>query len=74
MTGNEDVDPETIERPGIPLRRPGHAKEMAEVIAFLVSDGASYVTGSSFVADGGLLQMAAVQDGEAPGPQEVPSS
>jgi NAD(P)-dependent dehydrogenase (short-subunit alcohol dehydrogenase family) len=66
MTGNEDVDPHTIDRPGIPARRPGHAKEMAEVIAFLASPGASYVTGASYVADGGLLLMAAVQDGQAP--------
>jgi len=66
MTGNEDVDPTTIERPAIPARRPGHAREIAEVIAFLASDGASYVTGASYVADGGLLLMAAVQEGEAP--------
>src|SRR4051795_3202800 len=65
MTGNADVDPETIERPAIPARRPGHAREIAEVIAFLASDGASYVTGASYVADGGLLLMAAVQGGEA---------
>jgi NAD(P)-dependent dehydrogenase (short-subunit alcohol dehydrogenase family) len=66
MTGADDVDPATIERPAIPLRRPGHAREIAEVVAFLASPGASYVTGASYVADGGLLLMAAVQGGEAP--------
>jgi len=60
MTGNEDVDPETIERPGIPMGRPGHAGEIAAVIAFLASPAASYVTGASVVADGGLLLMAAI--------------
>ena len=60
MTGNEDVDPETIERPGIPMARPGHAGEIAAVIAFLASPAASYVTGTSVVADGGLLLMAAI--------------
>jgi NAD(P)-dependent dehydrogenase (short-subunit alcohol dehydrogenase family) len=67
MTGNEDVDPATVERPAIPAGRPGAAREMAEVIAFLASPGASYVTGASYVADGGLTLMAAVQDGTAPG-------
>jgi len=60
MTGNEDVDPDTIERPGIPMERPGHAGEIAAVIAFLASPAASYVTGASVVADGGLLLMAAI--------------
>ncbi|CAA9487294.1 MAG: Uncharacterized oxidoreductase YohF [uncultured Solirubrobacteraceae bacterium] len=66
MTGNEDVDPHTVERPGIPLRRPGHAREMADVIAFLAGEQSSYVTGSSFVADGGLMLMAAMQAEPAP--------
>jgi NAD(P)-dependent dehydrogenase (short-subunit alcohol dehydrogenase family) len=59
MTGNEDVDPHEVERPGIPAGRPGHATEIGEVIAFLASDGAGYVTGESIVVDGGLLLMAA---------------
>jgi NAD(P)-dependent dehydrogenase (short-subunit alcohol dehydrogenase family) len=65
MTGNEDVDPETVERPAIPVGRPGDAHEMAAVIAFLASPEASYVTGESVVADGGLLLMAAVANQRA---------
>jgi glucose 1-dehydrogenase len=60
MTGNEDVDPKTVERPGIPAGRPGSAHEIAAAIAFLASDEASYVTGESFVIDGGMLLMAAM--------------
>lgn len=39
----------------LPIRRIGQSREMAEVIAFLASDRASYVTGADYVADGGLL-------------------
>jgi NAD(P)-dependent dehydrogenase (short-subunit alcohol dehydrogenase family) len=60
MTGNADVDPSQVRRPGIPMGRPGHAREIAAVVAFLASPGASYVTGASLVADGGLLLMAAI--------------
>jgi NAD(P)-dependent dehydrogenase (short-subunit alcohol dehydrogenase family) len=59
MTGNEDTDPRTIERPGIPLGRPGHAREIAAAIRWLASEEASYATGASFVIDGGLLLTAA---------------
>jgi NAD(P)-dependent dehydrogenase (short-subunit alcohol dehydrogenase family) len=38
----------------IPMGRPGEAMEVANVIAFLVSDAASYVTGSSVNLDGGM--------------------
>lgn len=60
MTGNEDVDPATVERPGIPAGRPGNAWEVAHAIAHLASPEASYTTGASYVVDGGLLLMAAM--------------
>ena len=38
----------------IPMRRVGEAEEVADVIAFLVSERASYVTGTSVNLDGGI--------------------
>jgi NAD(P)-dependent dehydrogenase (short-subunit alcohol dehydrogenase family) len=57
MTGQTDEDPHHTQRPGIPLGRPGDAREIAAVIAFLASPAASYVTGASWPVDGGMLQM-----------------
>lgn len=59
MTGQQDEDPAGNERPGLPAQRPGDAFEIAHAIRFLVSEEASYVTGTSFVVDGGLMLMAA---------------
>ncbi|WP_158867117.1 SDR family oxidoreductase [Leifsonia sp. AG29] len=57
MNNAEDEDPHDTHRPGVPLGRPGDAREIAAVIEFLASPGASYVTGASWVVDGGMLQM-----------------
>jgi NAD(P)-dependent dehydrogenase (short-subunit alcohol dehydrogenase family) len=57
MTDQTDDDPTQTERPGVPLGRPGDAREIAAVAAFLASPRASYVTGASWVVDGGMLQM-----------------
>ena len=59
MTGQEDVDPHDQDRPGIPLGRPGDAREIAYLIVHLASPESSYTTGTSYVIDGGMLLMAA---------------
>lgn len=50
-------DAERTHRPGIPLGRPGKPSEVADVIRFLASPSGSYVSGASWVVDGGMLQM-----------------
>ncbi|GGS56543.1 SDR family oxidoreductase [Streptomyces cinerochromogenes] len=42
----------------IPARRPGTVQEMADTIAFLLGDGAGYITGQTLVVDGGLSIVA----------------
>jgi len=42
----------------VPLRRMGSAEEVAQVALFLASDRASYVTGSTYYVDGGIVQHA----------------
>jgi len=40
---------------GIPVGRPGKPEEVAELIAFLASDRAAYISGVDYVIDGGTI-------------------
>jgi glucose 1-dehydrogenase len=44
----DELDPE------IPLGRPGEPEEVANLVSWLVSDEARYVTGASYLIDGGM--------------------
>ena len=60
MTGQHEIDPlEGQDKPYLPLARAGAAEEIASLVVWLASPGASYATGSSFVVDGGLMLKAA---------------
>jgi NAD(P)-dependent dehydrogenase (short-subunit alcohol dehydrogenase family) len=55
----------TKHRSRIPLDRPAEPEEIANVVAFLLSDASSYMTGSLVVADGGLTAGYRFSDWEA---------
>jgi 3-oxoacyl-[acyl-carrier protein] reductase len=53
------ITPEEVaaqSRKTIPLGRYGEPQELAKVIAFLVSDACTYMTGSTIQIDGGMIK------------------
>ncbi|MBR6267889.1 MAG: SDR family oxidoreductase, partial [Selenomonadaceae bacterium] len=55
MTANlpEKVREATLE--GIPMKKMGSPENIADAVAFLVSDNASYITGQVINVDGGMV-------------------
>jgi NAD(P)-dependent dehydrogenase (short-subunit alcohol dehydrogenase family) len=57
LPGWIDSLPATEERAkSVPLQRYGKSEEIADTIAFLLSDGAGYITGQSLRVDGGVTK------------------
>jgi 3-oxoacyl-[acyl-carrier protein] reductase len=55
----KNISPQEAEREilrGVPLRRPGTADEVANVVVFLASELSSYVTGTTIAVEGGMTR------------------
>ncbi|GAC1532460.1 MAG: SDR family oxidoreductase [Marmoricola sp.] len=63
-------DPETrkVIEAAVPAGRAGRPEEIAEIVAFLISDGSSYMHGSNVAADGGTTAV------WSPAPLSTPDS
>jgi NAD(P)-dependent dehydrogenase (short-subunit alcohol dehydrogenase family) len=55
-TPRNEADAQKLD-PEVPLGRPGKPEEVAALVAWLCTDEASYVTGQSYIIDGGMTQQ-----------------
>lgn len=57
MTGNAGTPAASVPRAMVPAGRAGEPAEVAEAVAHLAAPESAYVTGMSYVVDGGMLLM-----------------
>jgi NAD(P)-dependent dehydrogenase (short-subunit alcohol dehydrogenase family) len=55
-TPRNEADAHALD-PEVPLGRAGKPEEVASLVSFLCSDEAAYVTGASYIIDGGMVQQ-----------------
>jgi NAD(P)-dependent dehydrogenase (short-subunit alcohol dehydrogenase family) len=75
LTARHRTDPRLVDAVSrrIPLQRWGHAREHAAAIWFLASPDASYITGATLTADGGLTAMHGAVPPPAARPADEPT-
>ncbi|WP_433473815.1 SDR family oxidoreductase [Spirillospora sp. CA-142024] len=51
----EEVTQQIVDHLNVPMGRPGDPEDVAEMIAFLASGRAKWLTGARFRVDGGII-------------------
>ncbi|WP_229399293.1 oxidoreductase [Micromonospora okii] len=58
-TGLDDIKQQIVDHLNLPMGRPGDPEDVAEMIAFLASRRAKWLTGAQFRVDGGIIPAVA---------------